>query len=402
MNINAINSYNVQNIQAANPSINKSLYNTNPVDTISFNGNTQFQHADSWYLKDETILAQDAFSTTIEDKTVKRSLFDMILKKSYPKKIYDLPLRFREELQSQQTDMVVLNAPSDVLAATGLTNEEFVKAIDKVNALIALVHPRYDLFEDKTKQDFQVQIGNSVANVARQKQGLSGVIYKIEIEGCKPLALKHYINPAKINLKEGAFPEIAIAKKMNEDNVSDIPLLYCANPYDGWMLSEFIDDDYVKREGGISFVDYMIKNNLALDDENSGLTVSSKTDMIFVDFGYIASNASHTYISGFDTVVFDDIRQKANSNDYIHSKQSSLLGVIENVSLYGDLDAKRALLNAYRDKPELKLFGTMLKALNCVHSNQEIPEKIKTDLQEAYEKSGFIGDAAELAKSCNQ
>lgn len=402
MKILSSGNFNLYNVQYSNSVPKMALNRTNLCDTVSFRGEKQFKYANSWYLKNETILEQDEFSTTIEDREAKTGILDKFLKKTHPKKIYDLPLRLREDLAGHGIDTVVLHTPQDLLDKTGLSDEQFMKEINKINALIALVYPRYDSFEDKTKQNFKMQMGNSVANVTRLTQGMSGIIYKIEVEGCKPLALKHYLNPKSVNLSEGAFPEIAMAKKMNEANVSDIPLLYCANPYEGWMLSEFIDKDYKTRKGGISVADYAKNNNLVFRDANSGMTVSGKDGLILVDFGYISSASSHTHMSGFDKTVAGDNRKRANSDEYINSKTASLLGKTENVNLYASPDSRKEFINEHKNDPEFKLFNDILAGTRFALASEEMPEKLKKSLQENFEKAGFIGDAVELVKSCNQ
>ena len=199
----------LKNAGSVKKASNIAFYGTKIYDTVSFLGNTQqFKYEDSWYLKDQNVLEQDGFTTTIEDKTVKRSLVDKLSGKIYTKKLYDIALRLREDLVSKNTETVIQNAPHDILDAAELTNEEFVKEINKINAMIALVYPRYDAFEDKTQQSFKMHLGKTEANIKRLAQGLSGVVYTIEVPGCKPLALKHYFNSQRINLSEGPFHEI--------------------------------------------------------------------------------------------------------------------------------------------------------------------------------------------------
>ncbi len=397
-----INNVNVQNVQNSNHVYNMALKGADFSDTVSFKGEKQFKYTDSWYLKGQEILDQDGFTTTVEDKQAKVGMFDKLLKKTHPKKIYDLPLRLREDLTSKGTDTVILRGPNDVLNETGLSNEEFIKDINKINTMISLVYPRYDSFEDETKQSFEMKMGNSTANVTRLRQGLSGIVYKIEVEGCRPLALKHYLHPQKVNQAEGPFPEIAIAKKMNEDNVSNIPLLYCANPYEGWMLSEFVDKDYEARKDGVSILDYASANELIFGDRNTGNTVRGKDGRIFVDFGYIEPAFSNGCTLGFEKVVCEDVVSRANSKDDKDKKYTSTLGHCADVSLYGNGETRKALVQKYADNPEFKLFCDALQGTRYALAGKDMPKDLEASLQESFEKSGFVGDAVELVQSCKQ
>ena len=394
----------LKNAGSVKKASNIAFYGTKIYDTVSFLGNTQqFKYEDSWYLKDQNVLEQDGFTTTIEDKTVKRSLVDKLSGKIYTKKLYDIALRLREDLVSKNTETVIQNAPHDILDAAELTNEEFVKEINKINAMIALVYPRYDAFEDKTQQSFKMHLGKTEANIKRLAQGLSGVVYTIEVPGCKPLALKHYFNSQRINLSEGPFHEISLAKKMNEDNVLNIPLLYCANPYEGWMLSEFVDKNYETRKDGISVADYVKKHNLVLSDGNSGSFVKGKDRYVFVDFGYIKPSAYDTGLTNFKKAVMEDNISRANSKDYLNSPQNvSTLGVAEKVYMYGNDETKKYFVQRYGNDPEFRLFEDTADATGRVLSNKKIPHSLKLRLQENFEKAGFIGDAMELVKSCDQ
>ena len=376
------------------------------VDTVSFSGskksvNQSFKYADSWYLKDEEIVNQDDFTTTIIDKTHKRSLMDRIRNKKYTRKIYDLPLRLREDLKRNNTDTIIQNVPADLLKETGLTNRELIKEIDKINSLIMLVAPRYDTFEEKTKQEFNIKLGSKIANVKRLSQGLSGSLYEIKVPDCKPLALKHYLNPMNINSQEGAFPEIALAKKMNEDKVCNIPLLYYANPYNGWMLSDFVDKNYEKRQNGISFIDYLEKNKLIPKDINSGILVKGKDNTpIFVDYGYIMPFGASA--NDYQNVIYSDNTEKVNNNKYLDNDDVSDLTKFATISMYGDENTIKRTITKAKTTPELQFFIDASTAVRMTLKEKEIPEDIACRLKENYEKSGFIGDVIELIKSCDQ
>ena len=407
MIINAVNS-NICNYPVRNFSPKKisGNFNLTSADTVSFSGslkspNPSFKYADSWYLKDEEIVAQDDFTTTIIDKTHKRSLMDRIKNKKYTTTIYDLPLRLREDLKKNNTDTVIQNEPSDLLKETGLTNKELIKEIDKISSLIMLVAPKYDTFEDKTKQEFKVKLGNKIANVERLSQGLSGIIYVIKVPDCKPLALKHYLSPMNIHSDEGAFPETALAKKMNEDKVCDIPLLYYANPYNGWMLLDFIDKNYEKRQNGISFIDYLEKNNLNPKDINSGILVKGKdNNSIFVDYGYIAPYGSTG--ENYHDVIYSDNAEKVNNEKYLDSDDVSGLTKLATVQMFGNENTIEKIRTKVKTNPELQFSLDTCKAVVMALRKKEIPAELAKRLQENYEKSGFIGDAIELIKSCDQ
>lgn len=374
-----------------------------PQDSVSFTGNKagDFSYKNAEYLKNKNIVAQDDFTTTIVDTGVKKSFLDKVTGKVHTKKIYDLPLRLREDLISQNTDVVVQNEPADVLKATNLSCEEFIKEIDKINSLLYIVAPKYDLFEEQTKQEFQMKLGDKIATIKRITQGLSGCIYKIEVPECKPLALKHYLNPQNINGTEGAFAEIAFARQVNKDKVSDVPLLYCANPYNGWMLSDFVDENYKKRSSGMDFVEYIGKNKLVCRDINSGMAVKGANSPIFVDFGYIKPADSSTL--KYDNAVLADNSERINSKQYINSADVSGLTKVENISLYGNADTLEAANNVIMKDSQMQFFFEANNAINnYVLNEREIPADLQTLLQEHYEAMGGIGDACELIKSCNQ
>ena len=404
MRINGISRPYIYNI-AKNQQYNKSLFfPAFKQDTVSFSNSTTslFLYPYSWYLKNEKIIAQDDFSTTIEDRSVRRSLKDIIKGKKYQKKIYDLPLRLREELSETNKEIVNQNTPVDILDKTGQSESEFIKDIEKINSFIALVYPRYDRNEDETRQEFKIEIGNSIATVTRIRQGMSGIIYKIAIDGCKPLCLKHFTNINDINMQEGAFPEIAIAKKLNEDNVKDIPLLYYANPYNGWMLSEYITSDYESRKDGIPFAKYMEDNNLVCNDVNDGMKVAGKDSLIYVDFGYISSKNSEKDLNDFNSIVVNDKRNRVNSKDYISDENISLITKAQNLSLYGSEEFYSDFIDQYYTTQELQFIGDIGTLINKVLSGRRIPVYTHKQMQREYEKLGFSGDIIQLINSCNQ
>ena len=118
---------------------------------------------------------------------------------------------------------------------------------------------------------------------------MSGSVYKIEIPGAKPIALKKYHGDIhQIANSEGVYAEAAIQKKLYEDGVSDTAALICTNPDRGWILSEFIDSNYKMRTNGIKVKEYLEKNGLMFDDINGGMNIKdSAGNDILVDFGYI-------------------------------------------------------------------------------------------------------------------
>ena len=61
------------------PRINNKL----TYDKVSFSGieKPKYEYSDTWYLRDKEIVSQDKFSTTIINKKIKRSLFDIIRNK---------------------------------------------------------------------------------------------------------------------------------------------------------------------------------------------------------------------------------------------------------------------------------------------------------------------------------
>ncbi|MBQ9246428.1 hypothetical protein IJ182_09200 [bacterium] len=372
-------------------------------DTVSFSKSfSPFLYGYSWYLNKENIVTQDDFSTTVVDKERKRKLKDIFNGKTYTKKIYDLPLRLREELSETNKDTVVSNIPNDVMIASGLSNNDFIKSIDKINSFINIIYPRYDKDEDRTQQKFKMKLGNTVATVTRITQGLSGIIYKIEIPNCKPLCLKHFINIFDTNLSEGAFPEISLAKKMNEDNVKDIPLLYCANPYNGWMLSEFITSDYKSRKDGISFNNYLKRNNLVCNDVNEGMTVGGKDANIYVDFGYIYSKESDRDTKGFHTKVNEDRKNNANRFSQQSIEKTSIMSSAENIFLYGDDKVQDSMIKEYHSNPEFHFLSEVTEAVENILSGKRISSSLAMRLQKHFEEIGFIGDALDIISTCKQ
>lgn len=398
-NSNCVNGLNSKFSSA--PKINN-IYHSQQGDIVSFSSKSpSIQNTDVWYLKDKQVVEQDVFSTTVIDELHPRSILDKLTGKQYYSKIYDLPLKLREDLKNQKTDTVIQNIPHDILTSTGLTNEELIKEVDKINSLLHLVAPKFELFEEKTKQEFQMKLGNKTATLMRIAQGLSGCIYKIDVPGCKPLALKHYLDPQNINCSEGAFPEIAFARQVNKDGVSNVPLLYSANPYNGWMLSDFVDSNYSKRENGLDFADYVEKNNLFCQDINSGMAIMGKNGPIFVDFGYIYSTNSTT--KKYQDVIFSDNEERINSTNYIEDSNVSDLTKIENFAMYGNENTLKIVNKEVCNKPEMLFFFDANSAINnYVLRNLEIPKELQSTLQESYEAMGGIGDVCELLKSCNQ
>ena len=355
------------------------------------------------YLKDEKVISQNGFTTTIEDKTAKKTLWDKITGKTPTKKIYDLPIRFQESLRAQNSERVVTNVPTEILNQTGLSQKEFEREIEKINTLINIVKPAYDLFEDKTQQSFQVKIGEQVAEVNRLTQGLSGVVYKIEIPGCKPLALKSYLNPLNINLSEGAFPEIALAQKLNKDGVPNIPKMYMANPYNGWMLSDFVDKNYTTSKTQENLSDYIAKNQLVFRDQNSGMFVDGKNARYLVDYGYISQKDSDNgyLIPYFKHSVLESKYKKCNDLNEYKSEHIGLeqLHAIRN---FAEPQTVQYINEKYADTPEYNFYLSLSYARELVLNDKEIPQELAQELQKNYEQLGFIGDAIDLVKSCNQ
>ena len=301
------------------------------------------------------------------------------------------------ELQKQKSDIVTQNQPNDVLLATGLDENSFIENIDKINALIALIHPKYDLFEDQTKQVFDFNIGNTTAHITRIAQGLTGVIYKIEIPNCRPLALKYYLNPYEPNSSEGAFPEIAMAHKLNDAKVTNIPKLYYANPYNGWMLSEYIDENTELQDGNITFEEYIDKNNLVCRDINSGMAIKNSNGLFFVDFGYIRSNNSMPCDAELNAEV-----NQYKINKYNKVDKELTLSNIENLSIYGNPNVKYATFNSQQNNLNFKLYTTTLQALKYVMQKQDIPDKLSAKLEEIYKEFGVESNVIDLIQSANQ
>lgn len=346
------------------------------------------------YLKNEEIVQQDEFSTTIIDKYHPKSIIDKLTKKKYVETIYDLPLRLHDELQKQKTDTVKQSQPNDVLLATGLDEQSFINNVDKINALIAMIHPKYDLFEAQTSQVFDFNIGNATAHITRITQGLTGVIYKIEIPNCKPLALKHYLNPYDQNSSEGPFPEIAMAHKLNEAKVTNIPKLYYANPYNGWMLSEYVDENTELKDGNITFEEYINKNNLDCKDINSGMAIKNSNGLFFVDYGYIYPNNSKSCSAELNSEVNQYKINKYNNP----ACQELTLSDIENINVYRISYVKYSAFNPL----DLDFFNKTCQALRYVMQNKDIPEELSADLEKIYKEFGVKSNAIDLLKSANQ
>ncbi len=353
------------------------------------------QHKDNYqhlpYLENKEIVSQDEFSTTIIDRDHQTSFIDKLTKKKYTKTIYDLPLRLHYELQKQKSEVVKQNQPNDVLLATGLDEKSFIDNIDKINALIKLIHPQYDLFEDKTKQIFDFNIGNTTAHITRITQGLTGIIYKIEVPNCKPLALKYYLNPYNLNSSEGAFPEIAMAHKLNDAKVTNIPKLYYGNPYNGWMLSEYVDENTKLQDGDTTFTEYIKENKLLCGDINSGMAIKSLNGLFFVDYGYICSDNSIPCNTELDTEINQYRLDKYNNP----INQELTLSDIENISIYGTLYPQKNNLN-------FNLFNATALALQYVMQNQDIPDELACKLEEIYKEFGVESNVIDLIKSANQ
>lgn len=361
----------------------------------------QYDSQFSPYLKDKTVLSKNEFTVTVEDTDIKRSLSDKIKKRMHTKKIYDFPFRLRQELIQKGNYVLTVNEPKDILKTTGLTNEEFCKEIDKINTLISLIYPRFNLLQEYTQQEFTMKAGNSAITASIVKQGGSGVVYKITVPGCKPLALKYFKPKKNPDPTEGAFPEIAMARKMNVDNVSDIPVLYSADPYNGWMLSDFVDKDY-KVRNGISFADYIEKNQLVLDDINTGMAVvTNDNKKIFVDFGYISPSGSEP-IKGLNNITSDDTQQTINSPDYLTTLKKSVFTTSKQIYSHGNNKSLLDFLKLYQNNPEYKLYDTMSKAVALKLGYREIPRDLAKEIQKNYEESGFIGDALTPTESCFQ
>ena len=373
-------------------------------DTISFSSKKcDFKYSNAWYLKNKKILEQDDFSTTVFDKYQYCSFFDLLAGRKNHSQIYDLPLRLREDLKKQKTDTIIQNIPQDILDNTGLTNKELIKEIDKINTLIDIVAPEinWNNTKQKPKQKFQMKLGSKTATITRIAHGKSGCVYEIKLENCKPLALKHYHNSQKINESEGAFPELALAKKFNEDNVSDVPLLYYGNPYNGWMLSEFIDKNYTKRENGIGFLDYLNKNGLCCFDMNKGISVKGANEKIYVDFGYIRPKNSK--IIPCKDVIIQDITKRINTNKYASSKEVSDLTKAQNIFLYGDEVSTDFIETKSLTSPEIQFYNETNNTIkNYILSEKEIPKETQKRLQKLYKSIGGIGNACILIKSCKQ
>ena len=372
------------------PRINNKL----TYDKVSFSGieKPKYEYADAWYLKDEEIVSQDKFSTTIINKKIKRSLFDIIRNKKYTAKIYDLHLRLREELLKNNTDTVVQNEPTDILKATGLNNEELIKEIDKINSVLDLC-PQISNYDE----NFKIKLGNKIASIEKINNGMSGVIYKIRVPNCKPLALKKYFLHSGGKGAEGPFPEIAIARQMNKDKVNDIPLLYCANPYNKWMLSDFVDKNYNARKGGISFINYIKENNLWLDDINTGMAVKGNNGNICVDFGYIHP-VGCCYIN-YEKIENSDNKNRINNKNYIESEKISGLTKYRNAISYGSNETIEKVKSESKENHEMQLYRDVYKAL--VGENEEggemkVDKETAERIQKNFEKSGFIGDALKI------
>ncbi len=356
----------------------------------------------SWYLRDEHIIEQNDFTTTVERVKIGKGFLGLKKKIKIPVELYDLPIRLAEDIKQNGDSLIKMNEPKDILQETGLTNDEFLREIEKINAIIMLTHPRYDLYPDETYHEFEMQLGKSSARIKRITQGLSGVVYRITVPNCKSLALKHYLNPLDINLSEGAFPEIALAKKFNEDNVQDIPRLFAANPYNGWMLNEFIGRGYKMREDGISLAEYCEKNNLHCSDINSGMSVHCYDGEIFVDFGYIAPHRSSKELCNeFQKRTLQDRCEYYNKYAYLNNKNKSTLEKTINTALFGSEDTQAKFYKKHKKSPEFKFYQRVVRATDYVEVI-DLPKDIKEDLQSLYEQIGGIGSAAKLIESCKQ
>ena len=399
MKINAINPNQVLNF---NTNRTFSVLPKISCDSVSFSAKSNFKYQDAWYLKGKTIVEQDEYTTTVIDKPEKSGLLKRLKGTQPTRKIYDLPLRLRENLYKRRQDTFIEFLPPDVLSETGLRMDAFVREIDKVNTLISLVRPKYDIDENKTKQKFEMKMGDSIAQIERIKEGMSGTIYKIQIPKCRPLCLKHFINSDSANTQEGPFPEIAMATKLNKKFVQDVPIMFCANPYNGWMLSEYISPDYSSSVKGIKFDDFMKKNNLDCNDVNTGTIVHSNNGDIFVDFGYIAPSGSDRYTEGFDKVVLADKKEMVNSAGYVNFSKRSVLSLADNMFNYAEPKLKKMFFYELSRNPETKFYLAARRAVDNVLKNEPIEQSDKETLQKNYEELGFIGSAVKLIESCNQ
>ena len=231
----------------------------------------------------------DVYVRTIPQKKSVQLIDNMAGKLNITPDNYEtLSLQLYRNIHKSGKNFASTGVIKELVQKTGLSEAQFAQEMDSLATMITLLKPTSLKFEEPHKI-FDIMIWEIKAKVSYIAKGMSGSVYKIEIPGAKPIALKKYHGDIhQIANSEGVYAEAAIQKKLYEDGGSDTAALICTNPDRGWILSEFIDSNYKMRTNGIKVKEYLEKNGLMFDDINGGMNIKdSAGNDILVEFGYI-------------------------------------------------------------------------------------------------------------------
>jgi len=394
---------------------------------------TAIVQSSTWRQADNTVASKfmhapikDSFVRAIPQKKSVQAIDDKLEEFSINSDNFEvLALDLYRKIQKSGRGFVASEQFANVAKATGLSESQVATEFDNLASMIQLLKQPTIQLSDPYKF-LDMRLGSKKVNISFLSAGMSGTAYKVEIPGIKPMILKKY-HGTEHSLKgfEGAYPEIAIQKKMYESGVRDSAAMIAANPKNGWVLSEFVGPNYKLRKGKCSFEEFVAKNKLDMQDRNGGMCVAAADgERVLVDFGWIVpTSRRQNGVYGFKAEISELIKEEQamlNFDKLLHqynTNPSLRFSIISRIEKYGDKDFCSKFYEATKNTPQMKLYTDYAEFLaqkafvnsQKTHSLSRLnpfggtslagnktsnytPSVTENSLQDTFRKCGFEGD----------